>query len=165
MQDPHNNGCLPCVATDECSDSGNAPKIHKVGQFGKIRDPGMGAFNHSEPVRNKSALQNQIRMIKEEIYANGPVQSCFVFPANFQQFFNEHPLGIYNTTKGQNITGSHCVALTGWGRDADSGLDYWIIRNRYGVLVWHHLLVGRRVCNAKTIRCVALVFFTTAAFF
>jgi hypothetical protein len=68
-----------------------------------------------------------------QIYANGPVQSCFVFPANFQQFFNEHPLGVYNTTKGQNITGSHCVALTGWGRDADSGMDYWIIRNRCAV--------------------------------
>lgn len=41
----------------------------------------------------------------QQIYMNGPIQSCFVFPANFQKFFNEHPLGIYNTTEGQNITG------------------------------------------------------------
>jgi hypothetical protein len=70
-QDPHNNGCLPCVATEECADSGNAPKIYKVGPFGKIRDPGMGPFNQSEPVRNKTALQNQIRMLKEEVRGMG----------------------------------------------------------------------------------------------
>ena len=29
-------------------------------------------------------------------------------------------------------TGSHCVTLAGWGRDAASGLDYWIIRNSWG---------------------------------
>lgn len=131
LKDPHNNGCLICEATSECQDSGLAPQLYKVGDYGKIRDPGLGPYKFGVKPPKK-ALENQIRMMKEEIMTNGPIQSCFAFPEDFQKFFNEHPLGIYNSTKGVNISGSHCVTLTGWGRDAASGMDHWIIRNSWG---------------------------------
>lgn len=129
--DPHNNGCLICEATSECQDSGKEPKLYKVGDYGKIRDPALGPYKFGVKPP-KDALERQILNMKEEIMTNGPIQACFAFPENFQKFFNEHPLGIYNSTEGVKISGSHCVTLAGWGKDAASHMDYWIIRNSWG---------------------------------
>jgi hypothetical protein len=84
------------------------------------------------------ASQMASHALMNEIYTNGPVLAvlAFVSTADFVNF------GSYSFLKGgrvfmPNATGwsylkRHCVVVLGWGTDAQSGHNYWVVQNSYG---------------------------------
>ena len=61
-----------------------------------------------------------------EIYARGPVAAAI----------NANPIvdfggGIFTDTHYSKST-DHVVSIVGWGKDEESGIKYWIIRNSWG---------------------------------
>jgi len=65
--------------------------------------------------------------IKQEIYSNGPVQTGFYV---YQDFYN-YRSGIYKHVSGMKL-GGHAVEIVGWGTDAATSTDYWIVANSWG---------------------------------
>lgn len=65
--------------------------------------------------------------IKQEIYTNGPIQTAFTVYADFMSYHS----GIYVHTSGK-VEGGHAIKIVGWGNDAASGHDYWIVANSWG---------------------------------
>lgn len=134
-KDPNGNGCRTCAGViDQCVDTGLPPKFYKVSTFGRIHDHGLSPRSHTgepRPASDAAALQRQIQAMQREIMANGPLHVCVDIFSNFQDTFNVAPLTIYNKTKPP-MTGGHCLNIMGWGHDADSGVDYWIIKNSWG---------------------------------
>jgi len=84
-----------------------------------------------EPIKYKGSDYNQLpndeAAIREEYYANGP---CYVRFDVFSDFMS-YAGGVYVHTTGGRL-GGHAVHTVGWGTDADSGLDYWLIANSWG---------------------------------
>lgn len=70
--------------------------------------------------------KEQAHRIRAEIYARGPVATTI----------NADPLRDYEGGILDDDTASantnHIVSITGFGKDADTGKDYWIIRNSWG---------------------------------
>lgn len=68
----------------------------------------------------------KVHKIKAEIYSRGPVATTI----------NASPLRDYQGGILDDETAStqsnHIVSITGFGKDADTGKDYWIIRNSWG---------------------------------
>ena len=64
--------------------------------------------------------------IQSAIFAEGPVVACF---SVYQDFFS-YSSGVYVYQTGDYV-GGHCVKIVGWGEDSKSGLNYWIVQNRY----------------------------------
>ncbi len=46
--------------------------------------------------------------------------------------FYDYVDGVYSDPKCPNTIHNHAVAIVGWGTDASSGMDYWILRNSWG---------------------------------
>lgn len=74
-----------------------------------------GTIKHSE---------NSVHQIKAEVFARGPVAASVNGKA-----LHEYHGGIYDDATMSKDT-THLVSIVGWGSDDDSGLEYWIIRNR-----------------------------------
>jgi len=88
-----------------------------VAEYGEIETGFMGIFDGPETRAHK---------IKAEIYARGPVATTI----------NANPLrdyqgGILDDDSASTST-NHIVSITGYGKDPDTGKDYWIIRNSWG---------------------------------
>lgn len=47
------------------------------------------------------------------------------------RFFMNYSKGILNNSKCAGAI-DHAVAIVGWGRTTDTGVDYWIVRNQWG---------------------------------
>jgi len=65
--------------------------------------------------------------IKAEIYARGPVSAGI----NAEPIVN-YKGGIVRDTKFWHKMVNHIVSIVGWGKDSESGDEYWIIRNSWG---------------------------------
>jgi cathepsin X len=61
-----------------------------------------------------------------EIYARGPI-ACNVNAGPILEYTG----GIYSDTT-QSTGTDHVISIIGWGNDATSGQDYWIVRNSWG---------------------------------
>lgn len=70
--------------------------------------------------------QDFVDAIKAEILARGPVGVAI----NGQGLAN-YTGGIYDDTT-QPTHHTHAVSITGWGRDEDNDMEYWIVRNSWG---------------------------------
>ena len=46
--------------------------------------------------------------------------------------FYDYAGGVYSDPNCPNDKHNHAVAIVGWGTDATSGMDYWIMRNSWG---------------------------------
>jgi len=77
---------------------------------------------HSSNVRSFSGAQ----AMKEEIASYGPI-SCGI--ASTTKFHNYHG-GIFSE-KGQTGV-NHIISVVGYGKDQESGVEYWIGRNSWG---------------------------------
>jgi len=62
----------------------------------------------------------------QEIYTNGPVEVAFTVYADFESYKS----GVYSHVTGAEL-GGHAVKILGWGNDAASGLDYWLVANSW----------------------------------
>ena len=142
--DPLNDGCRVCAGLlDQCQDTGLPPMMYRVDSYGLMSKPDL-------PDRGDPAVDRPVTAdvrarevnIMREIATNGPVMACIFDYANFVDFYNKYPLGIYNSTEGADAFGGHCLTLLGWGVDAASGMKYWLMRNSWGP-GWGNLGVAR----------------------
>ncbi|GBG26037.1 Cathepsin B-like cysteine proteinase 5 [Hondaea fermentalgiana] len=135
-KDPHGNGCRSCDGViDQCEDSGTKPTFYRVHSFGSIHDPELhsrASTAEPRPASDAEALGRQVRAMQVELMTNGPLQVCIDYFGNFGKFFNDSPLGIYNSTDKQPVVGGHCLNLLGWGHDESSQMDYWLVKNSWG---------------------------------
>jgi len=135
-KDPLNNGCKTCKGVlTECEDTGLQPKMHRVDSYGWIMEEGLSKRDDTSrprPANETALMAKQVEKMQIELMTNGPLHVCIDYFENFGKFFNNQPLGIYNSTEGGPKTGGHCLSVIGWGTDATSGLDYWLIKNSWG---------------------------------
>jgi len=134
-KDPLNNGCKQCSALNECEDSGLKPEAHRVNSYGFIMQKGLNKradTSKPRPASEAALVKAQVRAMQVELMTNGPLHACIDYFDNFGGFFNENPIGIYNSTESRPQTGGHCLSVLGWGTDRSSGFDYWIIKNSWG---------------------------------
>jgi cathepsin X len=89
-----------------------------VAEYGEVGKSGI--FNMFTNYEEKA------HQIRAEIYARGPVAATI----------NASPLrdymgGILDDPKA-STSSNHIISITGFGKDPDTGKDYWIIRNSWG---------------------------------
>lgn len=81
-----------------------------------------GTLKSNSSISDKS----HIHRIKAEIWARGPVAAGL----------NGKPLHVYHGGIYTNVTAdkmnTHAVSIVGWGVDASSGDQHWIVRNSWG---------------------------------
>ena len=71
--------------------------------------------------------QDKVHKIKAEIYARGPVAAGV----------NAEPIvdytgGIVSDRSIVDMLINHIVSIVGWGKDEETGMEYWIVRNSWG---------------------------------
>lgn len=66
--------------------------------------------------------------LMSEVFQRGPI-ACYMYAHS--DSFEDYTGGVItDDTAYPGIT--HVVSLVGWGTDADTGLDYWAVRNSFG---------------------------------
>ena len=68
-----------------------------------------------------------IDAMKKELFARGPM-SCQMMVTNK---FEKYTGGIYSERVLLPLP-NHAISVVGWGKDAKSGVEYWIVRNSWG---------------------------------
>ena len=146
-----NSGSTTC--TKECT-AGCAPydaahgKVNKCHQ-GKC-DSGSNWPKTYKAASYKSLPQHQVSTYQNEIYANGPIETCFKVYSNFSPFFQSNPDGIYTQESG-TYTGGHCVKMLGWGTQGSQ--DYWLLANSWGDTFadkgYFKMARGTNLCNVE----------------
>jgi len=77
------------------------------------------------------ANKRNVANMKQHIYNEGPIIAVFSCP---EEFSNYDGLTIYEPPQGTDIDniGRHAIEVVGWGKDDESGVEYWICRNSWG---------------------------------
>jgi hypothetical protein len=93
-------------------------------------------------LQDNDTRENVINKIKEEIFLRGPVVSSFrLIPDHFKNnnnwinkiyTYTDKDDYCYKDFESTIFVGGHAVSIVGWGKDSNSGLDYWIIRSTWG---------------------------------
>jgi cathepsin B len=69
---------------------------------------------------------NSIQDIKADLVANGPVTAAFTVYSDFLHYKS----GVYTHTTGQAL-GGHAVEIIGYGLEASTNIEYWIVKNSW----------------------------------
>ena len=80
------------------------------------------------PTGYQQVDRNNVTDLKIAV-SNGPVSALIEAD---RQVFRLYQRGILNTDKC-GFDADHSVAIVGWGRDMVNRLDYWIVKNTWGV--------------------------------
>jgi len=118
MNDPHKenpeyNVCYSCDHDGPCYEV-KPEAIYKVQEYGYV-----------------STVSN----MKSEIYARGPI-ACNMYVDDGFQAYNG---GIYSSSEvcddcdGDDVDLNYMVAVVGWGSDEETGKEYWIGKNQWGI--------------------------------
>lgn len=84
----------------------------------------MAEYGTYSILRDFGSVTNKV---KAEIYARGPVAAG----VNAEPIVN-YEGGIVNNTHMWNMMVNHIVSIVGWGTDAETGDEFWIVRNSWG---------------------------------
>merc|ERR1712127_70081 len=106
---PHSN--TPSC-TNDCVDGYNGPSY--------MNDKTYGSNAYS--VGNSRNLDQ----IQTELMTNGPIEVSFTVYEDFMSYTG----GVYYHTSGKSL-GGHAIKLMGWGTDAETGMDYWLLANSW----------------------------------
>lgn len=69
--------------------------------------------------------------IRREIYHWGPVTSGYTVHDDFMAWDGKNPR-VYKWDGVSSDQGGHAIIIVGWGRDIESGEDYWLVKNSWG---------------------------------
>ena len=130
--------CMPYMACSDDSDEGFCSHVDTTCKKENIcrtcdTFAGMGGscveidYFPNATIAEYGTTDNDVHAIKSEIYARGPVAAAI----------NAIPIvdykgGIFTDTSYSQDT-DHVISIVGWGKDAETGVEYWIIRNSWGV--------------------------------
>jgi cathepsin X len=110
------NTCRTCGDFGHCVELDYFPNA-TVAEYGVVSD---GFFDMLESPKKR------VHKIKAEIYARGPVATLI----------NADPLRYYEggilDDDSASTSPDHVVSIVGFGKDDDTGKEYWIIRNSWG---------------------------------
>jgi len=106
------NTCRTCTHGGKCSEIDVFPNatVAEYGTYSFLKD-----------------FSGVTAKIKAEIYARGPVATG----VNAEPIV-EYDGGIVNNTHFWNMMVNHIVSIVGWGKDKETGEQYWIVRNSWG---------------------------------
>jgi cathepsin X len=115
----HTNGqgCSPMMLARDCH-PGEACFIPATYQYYNV-----DTFDAITGATSEEMITN----MKNEIHQRGPI-SCYI---EATQAFDDYTGGVF--CKGDTYTEiNHAISLTGWGMDAETGQEYWELRNSWG---------------------------------
>lgn len=69
---------------------------------------------------------DSVSKIKQDIYDNGPVTAAMMVYEDFLSYSS----GIY-VRHSNDFLGGHAIKGVGWGKDASSGINFWIMANSW----------------------------------
>jgi len=83
--------------------------------------------------------------IKREILKNGPVVAVIPVYRDFLVYKG----GVYQVPEGvSRFQGGHALTVIGWGKDKESGQEYWIVENtwgpEWGINGYAHIAIGQK---------------------
>jgi cathepsin B len=102
-----------CPAKDQCSDEGK--KQFPEEKFKKYF------------ISDYNTYSQNPETIKQELSDNGPMELSFTV----YQDFMTYKKGIYKHVSGSQL-GGHAVKLLGYGKDAETGQEYFYCENSWG---------------------------------
>lgn len=102
--------CMNCISPDDAPEYCEAVPAKKwyVSEFGPLFGPDQ---------------------IKKEVYKRGPVVCSVEATENFTKNYQG---GIYFEQHKKPVFIDHYVSIVGWGKDKESGVEYWVVRNSWG---------------------------------
>jgi len=113
------------IVADKCY-----PYSSGSGQTGTCQISGGKCTDGSAATKFKAAkyqTYKSVADVKNDIFNNGPVETGFLVYQDFMSYKS----GIY--TKTSNVLlGGHAIKIVGWGTDATSKTDYWVVANSWG---------------------------------
>eukprot|EP00043_Microstomoeca_roanoka_P006734 m.65459 g.65459 ORF g.65459 m.65459 type:complete len:666 (+) comp13541_c5_seq1:90-2087(+) len=124
------SGCAPYVSGN-CSEGHDTQGNGCTQCLGQVCRSSNLPWDHTYHASSHYSVDMNELHIMAELATNGPAPTCFDLYANFYSFFDAKPNGVYNATLGAYL-GGHCVTVSGWGTDQQSGLPYWLVRNSWG---------------------------------
>uniref|UniRef100_A0A0A9WWJ7 Cathepsin B-like cysteine proteinase 4 n=1 Tax=Lygus hesperus TaxID=30085 RepID=A0A0A9WWJ7_LYGHE len=81
-------------------------------------------------VNRSYVIQSDVQEIQKEIIANGPVQASMMVYEDFMYYTGKNE-EVYYHYVGE-LLGGMSVKIIGWGSEAQSGTDYWLVVNSWG---------------------------------
>lgn len=133
--------CTPLNTCRTCTHSGNCTAID---YFPNATIAEYGTYSYFTGGFGKVASK-----IKAEIYLRGPVATG----VNAEPLVN-YQGGIVNNTAVWNMMVNHVVSIVGWGTDAESGEQYWIVRNSWGeywgMMGYFYIVMGKNALGIES---------------
>jgi len=71
-------------------------------------------------------VPRSVSSIQQELMTYGPIEASFTVYEDFLSYTG----GVYYHVSGRSH-GGHAVKMMGWGTDADTGMDYWLMANSW----------------------------------
>jgi len=79
----------------------------------------------------QSIIQQNVELMKKEIYLNGPISVGIQVYEDFYNFIPQKD-NIYIANPATGSVGGHALTIVGWGLDAKTDIEFWIVQNSWG---------------------------------
>jgi len=109
-----------------CSPLNTCKTCNTMTEWGGHCDPIVDYFPNVT-IAEYGTYSFDVHAIKAEIYARGPVSAQL----NAEPLVDYHG-GVLEDCSLWHMLPNHIISLVGWGTDADTGTEYWIVRNSWG---------------------------------